>query len=100
MTKLEKTCLGYVLILTEKCEECKKEDQKDCPDYYLSPFRVAESHVYEKDWNEKDREDFNECYMVKFGVSKPQIEKLQNTKSFFCDEKNKWYRIKYELKAD
>lgn len=100
MTKLEKTCLGYVLNLTEKCGECIKEEQENCLSYDLAPFRIIENKVYEKDWDEGDREVFNECYMVKFGVSKSQIKKLQNKKGFFYDKEHKWYRIKHELKAD
>ena len=100
MAKLEKTCLGYVLPLTEKCGGCPKEEQENCPSYDLSPFRVVENKVYEKDWNEGDREIFSECYMVKFGVSKSQIEKSQNQKGFFYDKKHKWYRTKHKLKAD
>ncbi len=100
MTELEKTCLGYVLNLTEKCGGCEKEEQENCLDYDLSPFRVVENKIYEQDWNGGDREDFNECCMVKFGVSKLRIEKLQNKKGFFYDEEHKWYRVKHKLKAD
>jgi len=48
--------------------------------------------VYEKDWRDVDREQFNEGYMVRFGTPIEEIEKIQNSHGFFYDEGGKWYR--------